>query len=60
MKSFAIKVALLALLLPVSLGTGRAELPGKFGGHGNTRFSVQYAIGWLADERWHSPAEKTP
>lgn len=37
---------------------GRTKRPGKFGGHRNTGFPVQHAITWLADKRWHSPAEK--
>ena len=57
--SFAIKIALVALLLPVSVA--RAEQNSlKVWWVRKSRFSVQYASRWLADKGWRGPAEKTP
>ena len=56
--SFAIKVALLALLLPVSLARAEQNSLESLVG---TEIPVFQCNGrWLSDKRWRGPAEKTP
>ena len=57
--SFAIKIALLALLLPVSVARAEQNSLESLVGTEIPAFPVQYAIGWVFDKRWHSPAEKS-